>query len=87
MLQIGYCDEARQFSVDSLDKYENAMKEMQAEADEAAEGVDEDEEEVPVKKTKIAGTSEVSVGLSKSKVSLTLAGKVTNKLATYISLK
>ncbi len=46
------------------------MKEMQAEADEAAEGADEDEEEVPVKKTKIGASSEVSVGLSKSKVSL-----------------
>lgn len=80
MLQIGYCDEARQFSVDSLDKYENAMKEMQAEADEAAEGVDEDEEEVPVKKTKIAGTSEVSVGLSKSKASEMSEGAVDERL-------
>ncbi|CAG5105662.1 Oidioi.mRNA.OKI2018_I69.chr1.g2336.t1.cds [Oikopleura dioica] len=79
MLQVGYCDEARQFSVDSLEKYENALKEMEAEKQMEEEAADEDDE-VPVKKTKIDASSEVSVGLSKSKASQMSEGAVDERL-------
>merc|ERR1712142_65152 len=72
-LKTDYCDEARQFAVDSLAEYEKALKELEqkmkeeAEEKEPEEEDDEEDEDPPSKKAK-ASNSKLSIGL-KSKTS------------------